>query len=191
MKDPKKWKKNDPRVKQKKVKVKLPVPIEGTKEEPTEHEISYMDRLLIVDIEKLAAKGLTNDQIIDALPISRDTFYKRLKSEPYFSYALYKHRGIAVNEVENALFKRATGYTVQEKVTEAKPVQKLVDGQLQTDYELMTAKVIEKTVEPDTNAIKFFLTNRKQDEWKLKVEPHHVAGAEMEKITFNIKRRGE
>ena len=104
-------------MKQKKVKVKLPVPIDGTKEEPCEHEMSYMDRLLIIDIEKLASKGLTNDQIIDALPISRDTFYKRLKTEPYFSYALYKHRGIATNEVENALFKRSVGYTVQEKVT--------------------------------------------------------------------------
>lgn len=187
----KKWKKNDPRVKQKKVKVKLPVPIDGTKEEPCEHEMSYMDRLLIIDIEKLASKGLTNDQIIDALPISRDTFYKRLKTEPYFSYALYKHRGIATNEVENALFKRSVGYTVQEKVTEAKPVQKIVNGQMQTDYELITAKITEKTVEPDTNAIKFFLSNRNPEQWKMKVEPHQVAGAEMEKITFNIKRRGD
>ena len=175
--------------KKKKVKVKLPSLTNP--DEMSEHEISYMDRVLIMDIEKLAAKGFTNDQIIEKLPISRDTFYKRLKSEPYFSYALYKHRGIAVQEVENALFKRSMGYTVQEKVTEAKPVQKIVDGKLVTDYELMTAKITEKTVEPDTNAIKFFLSNRNPEQWKMKVEPHQVAGAEMEKITFNIKRRGD
>jgi len=122
-------------------KVKVLLPSATNPEEMTEHEISYMDRLLAIDMEKLASKGFTNDQIIKALPISRDTFYKRLKEDPYFSYVLYKHRGIAVNEVENALYKRSVGFTVHEKVTEAKPVQKLVDGKVVTDYELMTAKI--------------------------------------------------
>ena len=71
-------------------KVKVLLPSATNPEEMTEHEISYMDRLLAIDMEKLASKGFTNDQIIKALPISRDTFYKRLKEDPYFSYVLYK-----------------------------------------------------------------------------------------------------
>lgn len=158
----------------------------------SEHEISYADALLAVEMEKLAAKGLTNDQIIKEIGISRDTFYRKLKNEPYFSYALFKHRGIAAHNVENSLYKRAVGYSILEKTTEAKPIKyKDKDGIERVSYELMVAKVVEKTVEPDVAAQKFWLSNRKSDEWKMRVEPAQAVGSDMSQMSFTIKRRGD
>lgn len=165
--------------KKNRVTVYLPavIPGKGPNEEapPTSYELEYKDALLAVEMEKLAAKGLSNNQIIDALPISRDTFYKRLKEDPYFSYCLYKHRGIAVNEVESALKKAAVGFEYLEQ--HATPSGKVV--------------TILKAKTPDTAAIKFFLTNRNPEEWQNKVESKLVAAQTMESIKFSIKRREE
>lgn len=177
--------------KKKTEKVYLPVAIaQPEQEEPmSEHEISYMDKLLSVEMEKLAAKGLNNNEIIKALGISRDTFYRKLRDEPYFSYSLYKHRGIAQKEIESALVQRAKGYKYLEKTTEAKPIKKMVDGQIVTTYELMTAKVVEKEVAPDVAAQEFWLTNNAPSEWKKKPEPMTINGRDMSARVFSIKRR--
>ncbi len=161
------------------VKVFLPaiIPGQSTKDEepPSEYELDYKDAMLAVKMEKLAAKGLTNDQIIDALGISRFTFYKRLKEEPYFSYCLYKHQGKAVADVESALYQNAVGFDYFEQA--ATPSGKVVN--------LMKHRL------PETKAQQFFLTNRKPTEWKNKVEATHELGAGLAAITFSIKRYEE
>lgn len=178
--------------KRKKKTVKVLLPATSIGEEPTEHEIEYKDKLLIVEVEKLAAKGFTNDQIIEKIGISRDTFYRRLKNEPYFSYALFKHRNIATLDVENALMKRCLGYTVLEKTTEAKPIkEKDQHGNETTRYVMTEAKVTEKTIEPDPKSIEFYLTNRAKKEWSKRPEPEMPLLADMSNITFSIKRRSE
>ena len=191
-KNKKKGKKPSP--KKKTVKVYLPAIIQKPYEEIplSEEEISYKDRLLALDVERLAAKGLTNDEIIASLPISRDTFYKRLKNQPYFSYALYKHRGLAVQDVESALFKKSKGYTFLEKTIEAKPfVEVDAAGNLLTSYKLIDSKIVEKEVAPDVKAIEMFLTNRDSENWKKKVEPKKHQEADMSRITFTLKKRAE
>lgn len=178
--------------KKKTEKVYLPAVImkPPPEEEMCEHEIDYLDKLLAVKMEKLAAKGLSNNEIITALGISRDTFYRKLREEPYFSYCLYKHRGIAVANVESSLYKRATGFTVLEKTTEAKPVKGVDEnGNQMLSYQLMTAKVVEKHIEPDTKAIELFLTNREPGEWKKKPEPAAAIIGDMSNMQFVIKRR--
>lgn len=160
--------------------------------EPSEHELSYKDLLLATEMEKLAAKGLNNEEIIRELGISRDTFYRKLREESYFSYGLFKHRNIANHNVENALYKRSTGYTFLEKTTEAKPVITYdAEGNKQVSYQLMTAKVVEKEVPGDVKAQEFWLTNRKPEEWKKKIEPMQEKGADMSRITFALKKRAE
>lgn len=166
--------------KRKMVTVFLPAIIPG-KENPyeeekmCEEEISYQDAMLAVKMEKLAAKGLTNDQIIDALPLSRHTFYQRLKTDNYFSYCLNKHRGKAVSDVELALFNNAVGFEYKEE--QATPSGKVVE--------------VFKQKLPDTKAQEFFLTNRRPEEWKKKVEQVHSVGEGMTGITFSIKRYEE
>ncbi len=166
--------------KDKKIKVYYPVLTQKPQdkepqEEISEAELSYKDSILITQIERLAAKGLNNDEIIEKLDISRFTFYERLKNEPYFSYSLFKHRNIAVQNVENALYQKCTGFEYTEQQGSAVGL-------------IMEVK---KKALPDTNAIKFFLSNRRSEDWKMKVENTQTSGADMGNMTFSIKRRSE
>lgn len=159
------------------VKVLLPaiIPGQDVHDPPSEYELSYEDAMLSVKMEKLAAKGLTNDQIIAALPLSRYTFYQRLKENPYFSYCLMKHRGKAVESVENALYNNAVGFHYEEE--QATASGKVVN--------------VQKMKLPETKAQEFYLTNRVPDQWKKKVETTHALGEGMGAITFSIKRYEE
>lgn len=58
-------------------------------------------------VEKLAARGLTFDQIAAALGISRDTLYRRKRELRDFSDALEKGRARGISEVANKLFETA------------------------------------------------------------------------------------
>ena len=164
----------------KKVKVYYPALVkkegeETHQEEMCEAELLYEDTLLCSKIERLAAKGLTNDDIIKSVKISRNTFYEKLRTNEYFKYALYKHREMATHEVENALFKKCTGFEYTEEQGSAVGI-------------IMEVK---KKALPDTNAIKFFLSNRRSEDWKMKVESTQTSGADMSNMTFTIKRRSE
>lgn len=139
----------------------------------SEYEISYKDALLAVEMEKLAAKGLNNDEIIAALKISRDTFYRKLREEPYFSYALHKHRGIALLAVESALHQNAVGFKYTEQ-------QGTAMGDVIT---------VEKQKLPETRAQEIILYNRKREEWKRKPEPALKEADSVSNIQLVIKRR--
>lgn len=179
-KDPKKKSSgSDKKPKKKKdVKVYLPTVIAKEyqpEEEPmSEAELSYKDKLMAVDLERLAKKGLSNNEIITALNISRDTFYRKLKDEPYFSYCLYKHRGIAVKEIECALFNTAKGFTYVEQ--QATP---------------MGVFDVKKYALPNVSAQKEFLHNRASDEWKKKIESVQGLGTDIGQISVTIRRREE
>jgi hypothetical protein len=162
------------------VKVLLPAVIPGRgaydpEPPPCEHELSYQDAILAVKMEKLAAEGFNNEEIIDRIGVSRTTFYKRLKEDVYFAYALNKHRGKAVLDAQSALFQNVTGFEYEEEV--ATPAGKVVS--------------VTKRKLPETKAIEFFLTNRDPENWKKKVETTHQAGETMSGMVFAIKRREE
>lgn len=172
--------------KRKNVKINLPAIIAGkfkkenadhyenTDEPMSEYEMSYKDALLAVEMEKLAAKGLNNDQIIEALGISRFTFYKKLKDEPYFSYGLRKHRGTLVHEVQNALAQNALGFQYLEQ-------QGTAMGDVVT---VMKQKL------PETKAQEVILYNMAGEQWKRKPEPAAKEADDISSIHIVIKRRG-
>jgi transposase len=54
--------------------------------------------------------GLTHKQCAKSLSISEDTFYKYIKRYPEFAEAVKEGEKSIVLELENALFKKATGY---------------------------------------------------------------------------------
>lgn len=166
--------------KRKPVIVTLPAVIPGRgpydpEPPPSVYEIEYEDAMLAVQMEKLAAKGLSNNEIIKAIGISRDTFYKRLREDSYFSYCLMKHRGAAIKTVENSLFKACNGFEYTEQ--SVTPSGKVV--------------TLKKMKTPDVGGIKFFLTNRDSENWKNKVESTHQVGESMSGMVFSIKRREE
>lgn len=88
------------------------------------------------------------------MKISPSTFYAWKERYPEISEALKKGKEIIDFEVEQALLKRALGYTYKE-------VRKEVDANGRK-------KVVEitKEVEPDTTAQIFWLRNRKPHKWR-------------------------
>lgn len=165
------------KAKQKTVTYYLPVPVNKAQpEEPiSPEEISYKESLIAARIEELAAKGLSDTDIIKALDISRTQFYVWLKEKPHFAYSLLKYRELAHVNVENALYNNAIGYVYQEQAATA-------SGKVVT---------ILKQRLPETKAQTFYLTNRRSAQWKNKVEQVHEIGQGLSAITFSIKRYEE
>lgn len=108
----------------------------------------------LILIEGWSRDGLSQQQIANNLGINVDTLIEYKKKYSDFSEALKKGREVADYEVENALYKRALGYTYEEKTFE--------DGILK--------KVVTKEVAPDTTAQIYWLKNRKPKEWRDRVE---------------------
>lgn len=86
--------------------------------------------------------GLIDKQIYKNMGISRTTFYKWKSENSEFADLLKRGKEIADREVENALFKSATGFVGPD----------------------------EKYYPPNTTAQIFWLKNRKHDEWRDKRE---------------------
>lgn len=115
----------------------------------------------LVEIEAWKRDGLTDEQICKNLGIVKDTFYKYKEKYTDFSDALKKGKEVADIEVENALFKRAIGYTYKEVTKEVKDI----DGKKSTFI-----KEVTKVVPGDIAAQIFWLKNRKSNNWKDKRE---------------------
>lgn len=112
----------------------------------------------LILVEGWARDGLTQQQIADNLGINIDTLIEYKKKYIEFSEALKRGKEIADYQVENALFKKAIGYTIQ--VNEQK-IDK--DGCV---HDL----VKDVHIPPDTTAQIYWLKNRKPKEWRDRVE---------------------
>ena len=103
----------------------------------------------LLKIEGWARDGLVDEQIAQNIRISRDTLYAWKKRYPDISNALKRGKEVVDRQVENALLKRALGYTYEEITYE---------GGVET-------KRVVKEVVPDTTAQIFWLKNRKREAW--------------------------
>lgn len=108
----------------------------------------------LIVIEGWARDGLTNEQIASNIGIAESTLYKWKNEQQEISEALKRGKEVADYEVENALFKRATGFRYVEVTKE--------NG--------VVVKEVTKEVAPDTTAAIFWLKNRKPSEWRDKQE---------------------
>lgn len=106
-----------------------------------------------------ARDGLTDEQIAKNIGISRSTLGAWKNRFSSISDTLKKGKEIVDIQVENALYKRAVGYTTTEKRTEIS----LKDSKTVT---------ITKEVPPDVTAAIFWLKNRKPEAWRDKSEIH-------------------
>lgn len=112
-------------------------------------------------IEGWAKDGLIDEQIAANIGITTTTFYDWKKKYADFSDALKKGKETSDYEVENALFKSATGYEYEER----KEVQEVVDGVMRKRVE-----ITRKQVPPNATSAIFWLKNRKPDKWRNKQE---------------------
>ena len=118
----------------------------------------WLEKDKLILLEGWARDGLTDEQIAKNIGINRTTLYDWKKKEANIADALKKGKEIIDFEVENALLKKALGYTItlnKQKVTK--------DG----DVVDITEEV---HVPPDTTAQIFWLKNRQVKKWRDKVE---------------------
>lgn len=114
----------------------------------------------LLKLEGWARDGLTDEQIAQNMGISRSTLNAWKEKYPDISDTLKKGKDIVDIQVENALLKRALGYTYKETTKEL--CKNANTGQM----EMRITKIVEKEVAPDTTAQIFWLKNRKPDKWK-------------------------
>ena len=135
------------------------------------------DKLLL--IKGWARDGLTDKQIGENLGLSHNAFCEYKKKYNEFYEALKINKEMADMEVENALYKRAIGYSYDEVTYER------VFNKETNQYETKETKRVTKEVQPDTTAQIFWLKNRQKEKWRDKVEVSNV-GNEVNNQIINI-----
>lgn len=119
-----------------------------------------------------ARDGLTNEQIAANIGISRKTLQEWCVKYSDIRDTLKRNKAIIDAQVENALLKRALGYSY----TEVKTVES-AKGTVTT--------TIVKEVAPDVTAGIFWLKNRQRPKWGDK-QVEKTESEENQSITFNI-----
>ncbi len=114
----------------------------------------------LLKLEGWARDGLTDEQIAVKMGITASTLYAWKAKFPEFSKSLKKGKEVVDIQVENALLKRALGYSYTEITKEA-----VYDSDLEKT-ELKITKTVTKEVAPDTTAQIFWLKNRRPDKWR-------------------------
>lgn len=106
------------------------------------------------------------------------------KTYPEIAEAISESKEELDYKIENALVKRALGYTTTDVKTIISPPDK--DGNRKIRVEKT-----EKEVPPDTTAIMAWLNNRKPDQWKRNRDNVYQTNDNDSKITVNIIRHGK
>lgn len=107
----------------------------------------------LVLLEGWARDGLTQEQMAHNMGCSLSTLKDWIGKYPAISAAIKKGREVCDYMVENALVKRALGYTYEEVTVEQRP-----DGNVR--------KLVKKQVPPDVGAAIFYLKNRMPKKWR-------------------------
>ena len=108
----------------------------------------------LADIKKWSGDGATIKEIAEKLGVSYSGLKLYKSKYPELEAAFLENRGVADDNVLGAFYRKCTGY-------EAKKIKReRVNGKMVVTEETTTH------VAPDTEAVKFWLKNRRPDEWK-------------------------
>lgn len=114
----------------------------------------------LLRLEAYARDGLTDEQIAHNMGVSPATLYNYKRDHLEILEALKKGKEVVDIQVENALLKRALGYSYEEKKVEV------------SEEGTKVTKTIKEVV-PDTTAQIFWLKNRRPDRWRDKQDIEH------------------
>lgn len=106
-----------------------------------------------------ARNGLTAEQIAGNMGIRRQTLYAWMAKFPQLAEVVRENREAADIQVENALFKSAVGYTVEEVTRE-----RVWDSETKS-YKMLPTKIHVKYIAPSQTAQIWWLKNRKPAQW--------------------------
>lgn len=123
------------------------------------------DGLLL--IAAWSRNGLTLEQIAKNCDVAYSTFREWRDKFPALAAALKKTRDLVDIEVENALFKKTQGYTVElMKAFKVKRIEYDDKGKKSSEYEEIVQAPDEVHIPADTTAQIFWLVNRRPYDWK-------------------------
>lgn len=131
----------------------------NNKSKPLTKKNKYVDWIDGKGLELLggwARDGLTDEEIAKKVGISRSTLSEWKKKYPSLSDTLKNGKEIVDIKVENALLRRALGYSYVERTKE------------KINNVMVVTKEITKYVPPDTTAQIFWLKNRRPEQWREK-----------------------
>lgn len=152
----------------------------------------------LLTIEGWAREGLTDAQIGVKMGIASTTFYRWQQEHQDFREALKKGKAPVDTQVENALLKRALGYSYTETTTDFElidtgKVDK--DGKPIMEKKIKNVRSVKKEVAPDVGAAAFWLKNRRPDRWREKREEQiQVTSADyslLDEVAEAVKRNAQ
>lgn len=125
--------------------------------------------------------GLSDEQVAKNIGINRSTLHDWIKNYPDFANAYKKGTEVSLYEVENALYKSAVGFEVEEvEMIETKTPDGEVTRQVRKR---------KRYIPPNVGAACFILKNKKSKEWKDR--PDDLTADKNEPIKVLIERSGE
>lgn len=133
-------------------------------------------------------EGATNKEAAERAGIDEPTFYRWMKEKSEFCESVHNAREIgrkrAVQDVEASLLRLAKGYEYEDVRTEYASELNPHTGKLEPVIKKQTR--FKRIVQANSEAIKFFLSNRAPEEWKNKQE-HDIANLDVLK-SLHVER---
>lgn len=135
-------------------------------------------------IEAWCQDGLEDHELAEIMKISPRTLRDWKTRHAAIAAAIRRGRGGAQVQIENALFQKAKGY----KETVRKPMKRRI-----REYDPETKRCVREEevvdiveeeiyIPPDTNAAKFWLTNRAPERWNEKLQVESSGGLRLEDL---------
>lgn len=119
----------------------------------------------LLQLESWARDGLTDKQIASNMGITEQTLNVWKKNYPSLFESLKRGKAVVDIQVENALLKRALGYSYDEVTKERVLDYDPSTGQIVGSHMEVT-KTVRKEVQGDTTAQIFWLKNRRPEQWR-------------------------
>lgn len=159
-----------------------------------EEEKAARDRVYVLIPERRevitqwARNGCTKEEIAENMGISSSSLRDWIKKCPDIGEALKEARAYAHARVENALFRKAVGFTIERQ----QPVKRKVAeydgvGKKIGEHEEIEIQTISEYVPPDMGAIAFYLKNNLPNKYKDKWPDQPDDGAEIERENLCLK----
>lgn len=119
----------------------------------------------LLQLESWARDGLTDEQIASNMGIGYSTLQTWKSKYQDIQDTLKRGKEVVDIQVENALLKRALGYSYDEVTRERVLDYDQSTGQV-VDSHMEITKTVKKEVQGDTTAQIFWLKNRRPEQWR-------------------------